>query len=425
MTSCGVTVSGDMSVRSVGNRNNARWAPTFAATTMSLLAGLGLAAPAPNAALVQPGAEVWAQRGFAPLAGKRIGLITNTSGRLADGRSTLDMLAASPSLSLTAIFTPEHALHASLEGEVDDGVHAPTGLPIYSLYSDTRRPTEAMLAGLEGLVFDIQDIGTRFYTYATTLAYCMEEAAERGIPIVVLDRPNPIGGIGVSGPVLDPARQSFVAYSPVSTRHGMTMGELAQLFNRELGIDSELTVVPISGWQRTMWYDATGLGWINPSPNIRNLTQALLYPAVGPLETTNVSVGRGTDAPFEWVGAPWMDSRAVAAQLNAAGLPGVRFIPRRLTPDSSVYAGAECGGVNLLVTDRDRFDTGLTAATLAVTLNSLHRDDWDTSNLTRLWGDGRIVQQLADDFTAAEIAASWETNLERFRALRARYLLYP
>lgn len=411
-----------MSVRFVGNLDNAlrilRW------MLLAVLLPLALADHAASSPPVEPGIDVWIRRGFEPLAGRHIGLITNTTGRAADGSSTLDLLVASPGLDLVAIFTPEHAFGAQREGVIGDETHVPTGLPIYSLYGDTRRPTAAMLAGLEGLVFDIQDIGTRFYTYSTTLAYCMEAAALYGLPIVVLDRPNPIRGITTSGPVLDPPRQSFVAYAPVPIRHGLTIGELALLLNEELDIGADLTVVPVSGWRRDMWYDETGLLWVNPSPNIRNLTQALLYPAVGALETTNISVGRGTDTPFEWIGAPWMDALGMASSLNAAALPGVRFLARFLTPESGVHAGERCGGVTLVVTDRDRFDAGLTAVVLAQTLIRLHPEDWDPSGLPRLWGDSTIVDQLRANHTPETIVDGWNQRLEEFRRRRTRYLLY-
>jgi uncharacterized protein YbbC (DUF1343 family) len=282
-----------------------------------------------------------------------------------------------------------------------------------------------MLQGLDGLVFDIQDIGTRFYTYATTLAYAMEAAAEHHLPIVVLDRPNPIGGLHVSGPVMDASLRSFVGYGEIPTRHGMTLGELASLYNETRAIGADLTVVPADGWRREQWFDATGLEWIDPSPNIRNLSQATLYPAVGPLETTNLSVGRGTDAPFEWLGAPWIDPQPLAAALNAAGLPGIRFLPRRLTPTASKFAGQSCGGVSLLLIDRETFDAGRTAATLATTLHRLHPEAWETESLPRQWGDPAIIDQLRAGIGADAIVSSWQPRLRRFLEIRDRFLIYP
>ncbi|MGD8331760.1 MAG: DUF1343 domain-containing protein [Acidobacteriota bacterium] len=387
--------------------------------------------PAPAAAAPQratggavlPGIDVWRARGFAPLAGKRVGLISNLTGRDAAGVLTAEVLRRAPEITLAALFSPEHGFAGVEEGDVASATDA-AGLVIHSLYGDTRRPTAEMLAGLDGLVFDIQDIGTRFYTYATTMAYAMEEAAAHGLPFVVLDRPDPITGSHIEGPLLHDELRSFVGYAPIPLRHGMTMGELARYFNEERGIGADLTVVEVQGWRRVDWYDATGLLWIDPSPNMRNLVEAALYPAVGPLETTNVSVGRGTDEPFEWFGAPWIDARRLAAHLNAAGLAGIRFVPRRRTPASSVYEGEPCAGVDLLLTDRDAFDAGITAATLIHALYTLYPEDWDTSSLPRLWGRPEIVDQLAAGLTAADIAAAWQPDLDAFLRVRARYLLY-
>jgi len=373
---------------------------------------------------VQVGIDVWRQRGFAPLAGRRVGLISNLTGRDSGGRLTAEVLRQEPALVLAALFSPEHGFRGLEEGAVPNADDDSTGLPIYSLYGETRRPTDAMLAGIDGLVFDIQDVGTRFYTYATTMAYAMEEAAARSIPFVVLDRPNPITGDRVQGPLLREDSLSFVGYAPIPLRHGMTMGELARFFNEERGIGADLTVVEAVGWRRRDWYDATGLGWVNPSPNMRNLVQATLYPAVGPLETTNVSVGRGTDEPFEWFGAPWIDARQLAARLNAAGLPGLRFVPRDRTPNASVHAGVVCHGVDLILTDRDALDAGLTAITLAHALQGLYPGIWEVDSFPRLWGRPEVVEQLRAGLSPGEIAAAWSNELDRFLEVRQRYLIY-
>ncbi len=370
------------------------------------------------------GIDVWAERGFAPLAGKRIGLITNHTGRDRNGRFTVERLLSTDGLELAAVFSPEHGFLGVEEGNVGSTTDALSGLPVFSLYGETRRPTVEMLSGLEGLVFDIQDIGTRFYTYATTMAYAMEEAAAHGLPFVVLDRPNPITGGPAQGPLLAADQLSFVGYAPIPLRHGMTMGELAAYFNTERGVGADLTVIPVEGWVRDDWYDATGLAWINPSPNMRNLVEAILYPAVGPLEATNVSVGRGTDEPFEWFGAPWIDAPELAARLNAAGLPGVRFVPRSRTPESSVHAGEVCRGVDLILTDRDVFAAGLTAITLAATLYQLHGDVWQIERFPRLWGRPEVVEQLQSGMSATQIAASWAGDLAAFMEVREKYLLY-
>lgn len=416
-----------MSLRAQSQPNNVRSLRRGRACVLILAAIIAASSGAAAGTVtseVLPGIDVWQQRGYAPLTGKRVGLITNVTGVTGDGRSTVDVLAAATEIELAALFSPEHSFFANQEGDVDAGVHAATGLPVHSLYGDTRRPTAAMLEGLDALVFDIQDVGTRIYTYASTLAYCMEEAAAAGIQIVVLDRPNPIGGIAVSGPVLDEEHRSFVGYAAIPVRHGMTMGELALYFNDELAIGADLTVIGLSGWQRDMWFDETGLPWVNPSPNIRNPRQALLYPALGPLEWTNISVGRGTDSPFEWFGAPWIDGHELADTLNAATLPGFRAVAGRLTPSASVHAGIDCGGVYLEVTDRDVFDTGLTLATIATSLQQLYGRDWERERLVPLWGDTAIDDQLDAGLSAAAIVASWDQDLVTFTAARARHLLY-
>ncbi len=389
------------------------------------------AAPQPSQDLISQetsrtrvGIDVWSESGFAPLAGKRIGLISNLTGRNNRGELTAHVLQAEPSVDLVAIFSPEHGFSGIEEGSVASSSDNASGLPVHSLYGEARRPTSEMLDGLDALVFDIQDIGTRFYTYATTMAYAMEEAAAHGLSFVVLDRPNPIAGAYVQGPLLDESELSFVGYAPIPVRHGMTIGELARYFNQERGIGADLTVVEIAGWRRTDWYDATGLQWTNPSPNIRNLVQATLYPAVGPLETTNVSVGRGTEEPFEWFGAPWIDAQRLAEALNAAALPGVRFVPHDRTPRASVYASELCHGVDIILTNRDTFMAGLTAITLATTLHELHGETWSLEQFPRLWGRPEVIYQLRSGLSATQIAATWTADLVKFLEIRERYLIY-
>ncbi len=417
-----------MSVRFVGGPDNARTHRDNRSLLVAVAVALSCTAAAQDSGpiaepQVLPGIDVWAASGFAPLAGQRLGLITNSTGISASGRSTIDILLDSDAVQLTAVLSPEHGLEARLEGKVDDSRYR--GLPVFSLYGDNRRPSPAMLEQVDALVFDVQDVGARFYTYATTMAYCLEVAAEHDLPIVVLDRPNPISGTRVSGPVLEPELRSFVGYASIPTRHGMTLGELAGYFNTERNIGARLHVIPAQGWRRDMWFDQTGLLWIDPSPNIRSLTQATLYPAVAPIEQTNVSVGRGTDAPFEWLGAPWIEPRELAAALNAHVLPGVRFVARRLTPEASVHAGLDCGGVNLILTDRDRFDAGAVAAALVTTLHRLYPDQWDPAVMPRLWGSERILEQLERGLTAVEIVRAWQPGLREFLSRRQNYLLYP
>src|SRR5205807_4213483 len=275
------------------------------------------------------------------------------------------------------------------------------------------------------LVYDIQDVGARFYTYISTLGYALEEAAKARIPVFVLDRPNPVGGMDVEGPLADADKLSFTAYHTIPVRHGMTIGELAQLFNQERHVGCDLHVIKMEGWQRAMWLDETGLTWINPSPNMRSLTEAALYPGIGLLETTNVSVGRGTDIPFEVVGAPWIDGPKLAGYLNSRRIPGVRFIPIRFKPNLSVFKNEECGGVNIVITDRARFQAVLTGIEIAVALHSLFAADWKVDSYLRLLVNSETLERLKRGESADELIRSWSPALENFRRQRARALLYP
>src|SRR5436305_638140 len=304
------------------------------------LAAVPIPADAPPKPAVRTGIDVLAAEGFARLKGRRVGLVTNHTGRAADGTPTIDLLAKADGVMLVALFSPEHGIRGELDEKVGDTTDAKTGLPVYSLYGERREPTADTLKGIDTLVYDVQDIGCRFYTYISTLGLVLEAAKEHRLRVVVLDRPNPIGGVAVEGPVRDPGRGSFVAYHELPLRHGMTVGELATLFAAERTPGVELDVVRVDGWRRGDLYDRTGLTWRNPSPNMRHLTAALLYPGVGLLETTNVSVGRGTERPFEWVGAPWVDGRKLAAELARRDVPGVRFVPVSRTPAYSTHKGA-------------------------------------------------------------------------------------
>jgi uncharacterized protein YbbC (DUF1343 family)/CubicO group peptidase (beta-lactamase class C family) len=311
--------------------------------------------PAPRAdGPTLTGLDRLAAEDFAPLAGRTVGLITNQTGVDSQGRRAVDLLAAAPQVRLRALFSPEHGITGLVDANVPHGRDAATGLAIWSLYGPARRPSSEQLNGLDTLVFDIQDVGVRYYTYLTTLVYALEEGGRRGIQVMVLDRPNPITGRVVEGPLMDPDMRSFTAPHTIPVRTGMTIGEFAQMVVAERRLPVKLTVVPMERWQRGQWYDETGLAWVNPSPNIRNQTQALLYSGVGLLEATNLSVGRGTELPFEVVGAPWItDPQVLADAMNARALPGVQFQPIFFTPSSSVYAGRSVGGVQLQVTDRD------------------------------------------------------------------------
>ena len=379
---------------------------------------------APEQADVLNGVDVLARDGFKELRGLRVGLITNHTGRDRAGRQTIDVLREAPGVRLTALFAPEHGIRGQVDEKVSDAVDEKTGLPIYSLYGDSRRPRPEQLKDLDALVFDIQDVGVRFYTYISTLGHAMEEAARARLPVFVLDRPNPIGGAEVEGPVADPDKLSFVAYHELPVRHGMTVGELARLFNEQRKINCDLRVIKMENWRRGMWLDATGQTWVNPSPNMRSLTEATLYPGVGLLEYTNLSVGRGTDTPFELIGAPWLDGQRLAKYLNGRGLPGVRFVPVRFTPRSSVFKGEECGGVNLVVTDRARLRPVRMGLEIAVALRRLYPREWKVEDLERLIVNADALERIRRADEPESIAASWQPRLAEFRRARARVLLY-
>ena len=277
---------------------------------------------------------------------------------------------------------------------------------------------------LDALVYDIQDVGVRFYTYISTLGYVMEEAGKAKLPVFVLDRPNPINGNDVEGPIADADKLSFTAYHTLPVRHGLTVGELARLYNDERHINADLRVIKMEGWRRAMWFDATGLVWINPSPNMRSLTEATLYPGIGLLETTNLSVGRGTGTPFEMIGAPWLDGQKLASYLNARRVAGVRFIPVRFSPRSSVFKNEECGGINLVITNRAQFRSVLTGLEIAVALHSLFPADWKVDSYSRLLVNADTLERLKRGDSAEDITRFWTDSLEKFRLARGRALLY-
>jgi len=359
---------------------------------------------------------------------KRIGLVTNQTGVDASGKRTIDVLAAVPGLSLDAIFSPEHGVTGTVDTtDINNTKDAATGVPVYSVYGATsaaRHPPEDVLKNLDAVVFDIQDAGARFYTYETTLGYFLEAAAKAGIEMIVLDRPDPITGSFVQGPVSDGGRESFTNYWTVPVRHGMTMGELAKMFNSERNINARLTVVPMEGWQRGDWFDSTGLDWVNPSPNLRSVTEAALYPGVALIEGTNVSVGRGTDTPFELVGAPWIKSKEFAAYLNARGIAGVRFVPVSFTPAASVHSGQLCQGVNIILTERNGFDAPELGIELAAALHKLYAADFKLERM----GDLLVNQSVFDALSAGQdprrMAQDWLDELGKFGKIREKYLIY-
>jgi uncharacterized protein YbbC (DUF1343 family) len=370
------------------------------------------------------GIDVLARDGYALLKGRRVGLITNQTGRDREGHSTIDLLKDAPDVTLVALFSPEHGIRGLLDGKVEDSADEKTSLPIYSLYGETRKPSPEMLQGIDTLVFDIQDVGTRFYTYISTLGLAMEEAARNKLKFIVLDRVNPLGGTEVEGPIADADKLSFSAYHQLPIRHGMTVGELAQLFNRERGINADLQVVHVENWRREEQFDETGLVWVSPSPNMRSLTEATLYPGIGLLETTNVSVGRGTDTPFELVGAPWLDGRKLASVLNGTRLPGVRFVPVRFTPRASVHKDAECGGINIVITDRAQFEPVTTGLEIASQLLKLYPKDFAADQFNRLLANQKVYDAFRQGAEARALRQIWEADLGAFRSARAKYLLY-
>jgi uncharacterized protein YbbC (DUF1343 family)/CubicO group peptidase (beta-lactamase class C family) len=373
------------------------------------------------------GLDVLARDGFQPLLGKRVGLITNHTGIDRQGRRNIDLLWRTPGVKLTAIFSPEHGLEGRLDQpDVGNTVDAATGVPVHSLYQgDNRRPRAEALQDLDVLIFDIQDVGARFYTYLTTMAYALEEAAKHKLPFYVLDRPNPITGHFVEGPVLEAAHRSFIGYFPVPVRHGMTAGELALLFNGERSIGADLTVVKMEGWRRETWFDETDLPWINPSPNIRNLDQALLYPGIGLLEGfKNWSVGRGTEAPFQFVGSNWSDGKKLAAYLNQRSLPGVRFYSLTRTPNTSRFEGVPLEGVQISVLDRDALQPTRVGLEMIDALRTLYPGHLDVAEIAKWIGNEESMRELKEGRNPASIWVAWEAEITRFRETRRRYLLY-
>jgi uncharacterized protein YbbC (DUF1343 family) len=381
-------------------------------------------APKGHVARVQTGLDVLEVQKFAPLRGKRVGLITNHTGVDSQERSTVQLLAHASGVQLVALFSPEHGIAGHADDNVPSSKDASTGLPIYSLYGDHNRPTEEMLNGIDALVFDVQDAGVRFYTYTTTMGYCMEEAAKKGIQFYVLDRPNPIAGDIVEGPVLDADKTAFVAYFPLPVRYGLTIGELAQLFNTENHINVELHVIAMKGWHRNYFFESTGLRWIPPSPNLRTLKGSILYPGLEILQNAGVSVGRGTEAPFEEFGAPWINGEEVAAELNAKNLPGLRFANQRFIPVGGLYAGQRCGGVGIKVTDGAAVRAMRMGLEIAEILQKKYPANFETAKTVLLLGNDETVSQLQAGTPPAQIISAWAKDLVAYDQMRRKYFLY-
>jgi uncharacterized protein YbbC (DUF1343 family) len=383
---------------------------------------------------VKTGIDVLEETKFAALhpsrggAPRSIGLLTNQTGINSEGRRTIDVLANVPGISLDAIFSPEHGVTGTLDTtDIKNAKDAATGVAVYSVYgaSDAaRRPPLDVLKRLDAVVIDLADAGARFYTFETTTGYFLEAAAKAGVEVVILDRPNPIAGSFVQGPVSDEGRESFTNYFPEPVRHGMTLGELGKMFNAERHTGARLEVVAIEGWQPGDWFDSTGLSWVNPSPNLRNLTEAALYPGVALIEGTNVSVGRGTDTPFEVVGAPWIKSRELTAYLNARGIQSVRFVPVVFTPSASNFAGERCEGVNLMILDRNTLDSPELGIELASALHKLYPNDFKLERMADLLVNEAVFEAIVAGEDPRRIAEDWQERLEGFVRLREKYLLY-
>ena len=390
------------------------------------LTGAGLHREIARNGQVQTGLDVWADEGFRAVNGKRVGLITNPTGIDRQGRRNVDrMLAAG--IHVAALYSPEHGILGKEDREgIGNTTDPKTGIKVWSLFADeSRRPSREMLQGVDAMVFDIQDIGARFYTYVSTMAYAMEESAKAHIPFYVLDRPNPITGVHVEPPMLDRDLLSFVGYFPLPLRHGMTIGELARMFNAENHIGADLTVVHMKGWERGDWFDSTGLPWVNPSPNMRNLTAALLYPGVAMLEySPDYSVGRGTDAPFEMIGAAFIRGPELAAYLNQRWIPGVRFYPVRFQPSASHLAAQEILGVRITVTSRESCDSARLGLELAAALLKLYPDKLSLETNRKLIGNEQVMRALAVGEDPETIREQQQDALEGFLRLREKYLLY-
>jgi len=377
-----------------------------------------------SAAQTLTGIDVLVAQRFAPLAGKRVGLITNQTGIDRNRHSTIDLLAHAPGVKLVALFSPEHGIRGTLDDRVSSTTDEATGLPVYSLYGETERPTDAMLAGLDVLVFDIQDAGVRFYTYITTMGYAMETATAHHLPFYILDRPDPLGGERIEGPMLDRDRTNFVGYFPMPVRMAMTLGEMAKMFNVQKKIGCDLHVIRVQNWQRRMWFSDTGLPWVNPSPNLRSADAGILYPGLKILQAGGVSVGRGTARPFELLGAPWIRGEELSADLNRHAIPGVRFDPEKFTPDSGLYKGELCEGVRVVLTDRDALQTMRMGIEIASALGKLYPGKFDAAKMIELVGNSATIHQLVAGGDPSAIVANWNKDLEAFRKVRAKYLLY-
>ncbi len=405
------------------------------AQSVLVLILLSLVGPG-SIASVRTGADILVSERLGDVKGKRVGLVCNHTTRLKDGRHLADVLHETPGISLVALFGPEHGIRGDQEGSVVDGVDRQTGLPVYSLYGNGYAPASPVLDSIDVLLFDIQDVGARFYTYISTLGHVMTAAARAGVPVIVLDRPNPIRGISVEGPVRLDSLKSFVGFAPIPVTHGMTVGELARMYNGEGylegGVRANLTVIGMTGWTRGLWFDETGLRWVKPSPNMVTVQTATVYPGSCFFEGTNLSEGRGTDRPFEIIGAPWVDTAKVLATLKSLPMPGVEFVGEAFVPRQNQkgavpkHAGHECRGIRLDVTDRNRFVPVATGVALLWAFRISHPKEfqWKSSSIDRLAGTSALREMLDAGRGPSAIVDSWTAEIDRFRAVRSKYLLY-
>ncbi len=378
---------------------------------------------------VTPGVEVLLKDQKELLKGKKVGLITNPTGIDSGLNSIVDLLNEDPEIELTALYGPEHGVRGDAQAgsSVEFYIDEKTGLPVYSLYGKTKKPTPEMLANVDVLVFDIQDVGTRYYTYIYTMAYAMEAAKENNIPFIVLDRPNPQGGLSVDGPVLEPEFSSFVGLYPIPLKHGMTVGELASFFNKEFEIGADLTVVKMNGWKRSMNFDETGLPFVLASPNMPTVSTTFVYPATGLIEGTNVSEGRGTTKPFELIGAPYINSTDLAEKLNSLSLPGIKFRAASFTPTFSKHAGKLSHGVEIYVTDREEFEAVPTGLHIIKTIHDMYPDDFQflaANNFSLLIGNDWVRTMILEGASVADIMNKYQDEQDEFKMVRKEYLIY-
>ena len=401
----------------------------------AVLLAAGMESAIAQNATVRPGLEVFLENPPELVRGKRVGLITNQSGIDRQGRTTIDLLAGRSDFKLVALFSPEHGIRGIAETRVESSTDEKTGLPIHSLYGETYKPTPQMLEGIDVLVYDIQDLGVRQYTYESTLALAMQAAAEKGIPIIVLDRPNPVTGTIVEGNRLEEPFKSFVGIYPVLSRHGMTLGELARMYNAEQKIGANLTVIPVQGWRRNMWWDQTGLPWVNPSPNIRRLDAAIHYPGTVFIEAINVSEGRGSDTPFEQIGAPWLKHEELARRMNAMNFAGVRFEPVSfdVAPAARKYPGERVNGIRLNITDRNAYRPLEMTLYMIEQIRKLHPQEfqWRGANqrepnmltIERHGGTAELRKAI-ENGTMRDLMVKWNLQQTAFMKTREPYLLY-